>query len=79
MEQWNDFIKYKLKLDLYNENNYSMNGYAQYILCETDMRVLQYLRECSLDIDTTLTYDEYIQLERLRQHCVEIIRNNTND
>lgn len=54
-------------------------------LIQSDKKVLQYLRECSLDIETTLTYDEYIELEHCRQYAVEQMRvlekemNNANN
>ena len=43
-------------------------------LIQSDRRVLQYLRECSLGIETTLSYEEYIELETIREQCVEEIR-----
>lgn len=43
-------------------------------LIQSDKKVLQYLRECSLDLKTTLTYDEYIELEHCRQYAVEQMR-----
>lgn len=43
-------------------------------LVQSDKKVLQYLRECSLDIETTLTYDEYIELEHCRQYAVKQMR-----
>lgn len=46
-------------------------------LIQSDRRVLQYLRECSLNIPTTLTYEEYIELESIRQYCVDQLRSLT--
>ena len=48
--------------------------FYQTFLIQSDRKVLQYLRECSLEIPTTLTYDEYIELEHCRQYAVEQAR-----
>lgn len=43
-------------------------------LNETDFKVLRHLREKALNIQTTLSEDEYLQLENDRQAKVEKIR-----
>lgn len=59
---------------LYGDNAGTYITFYDTFLIQSDRRVLQYLRECSLDIETSLTYDEYIELEQARQFCVEQIR-----
>ena len=78
-ETYNEIIT-KLHLQSYEDYansddwTYPTIAYSEYILNSTDYKVMQYIRECNLAIETTLTKDEYIKLEELREECVNTIR-----
>lgn len=62
------------KIAFYGETKEVYYTFYETFLIQSDRRVLQYLRECSLGIETTLSYDEYLELEEIRQYCVDQIR-----
>ena len=61
-------------LEMYGNSKNIEYVYYDTFLIQSDRRVLQHLREKSLGIQTSLTEEEYLELENCRQFCVEKIR-----
>lgn len=69
-----DMLSLEDSLKVHGDSLVTRYTFYSTFLIQSDKKVLQYLRECSLDIETTLTYDEYIELEHCRQYAVEQVR-----
>lgn len=69
-----DMLSLEESLKTHGDSLVTRYTFYSTFLTQSDKKVLQYLRECSLDIETTLTYDEYIELEHCRQYAVEQVR-----
>lgn len=69
-----DMDSLESKIAFYGDTEEVYYTFYETFLIQSDRRVLQYLRECSLGIETTLSYDEYIELEEIREYCVNQLR-----
>jgi len=52
---------------------YVKNGEFRDFLCESDWKVLRHIREKSLGLETSLSEEEYIELEQARQQAADNI------
>jgi len=51
------------------------NGELRYFLQSTDWKVLRHIREINLELETSLTEQEYLELEQQRQQAARDIDN----
>jgi hypothetical protein len=52
---------------------YVKNGEFRDFLCESDWKILRHIREKALGLETSLTEEEYLELEQARQQAADRI------